>query len=351
MPSEGGTIARDGCRENRGLAITGDCLNERKPLLRITCAALVALLAGACGQDEGRAGAAPPPIEVRGTVRPAQMMTITAPLDGVVSGVEVAEGGAVVAGAAFVQLANASVERDAAVAQTQLDLVDARLRRSGRRPRATATAAAPGNTLEISAQILALRKERYEKLKALRGTNDVTAGDLQQAEVEYLAALRDYGNERRAASGAVPAPAVTDDSELLQLERQRLLAEQKFALYRQSLLAVRAPFAGVVTRLHVTRGQAVYPRDPIAEVSDLATLQVRGGIAADLLRYVRPGMKVDVKILSTPVRTFADEIDAIVPAPAGGAASALPELVITIPNPDASLQPNTEAIITLRPTP
>jgi multidrug resistance efflux pump len=280
------------------------------------------------------------------------MTTITAPLDGVVSGIDVAEGGAVAAGAPLVQLANAAVERDAAVAQTQLDLVDARLRRSGRRPRAT-TAAIPGNTLEISAQILALRKERYDKLKALRGTNDVTAGDLQQAEVEYLAALRDYGNERRAAaslaSGA--APLVTDDSELLQLERQRLLAEQKFALHRQSLLAVRAPFAGVVTRIHVTHGQAVYPRDPIADVSDLATLQVRGGIAADLLRYVRPGMRVDVKILSTPVRTFADEIDAIVPPPAAGGPSALPELVITIPNPDASLQPNTEAIITLRPTP
>ncbi len=301
-----------------------------------------------CGQEESRAGTAPPPIEIRGTVRPAQSATITAQVDGVVNELAAGDGNRIDAGALIVQLGNPAVERDAEVAQAQLDLIDARLRRAGRP--APSAPARSRDTLDIAGQILTLRKQRYEKLKALRGANDVTAGELQQAEVEYLAALRDYNAERRAPAAAAP---VSDDSELLRLERQRIVAEQKFAQHRQSLLGIRAPFAGVLTKVHVTRGQAVYPRDPIADLADLSTLQVRGGIAPDLLRYIRPGMRVDVKIMTTPVRTFADEIDAIVPAQtsAAGAPASLPELVITIPNPDASLQPNVEAIITLRAAP
>jgi HlyD family secretion protein len=354
----------------RRVAAGGACLNfppdpaERRSFLvtlPIVAATLFALLTAGCGREGSGAGAAPPPIEVHGTVRPAQTATISAPIDGVVTSVAASEGGTVAAGALVVQLANASVERDAAVAQAQLDLIDARLRRSGRPARGTArgtptaasASAASGSALAISTRILDLRKERYEKMKALRGTNDVTAGDLQQAEVEYLAALRDYDNERRVTQSApiVPASVAADDSELLRLERQRLLAEQKFAMYRQSLLAVRAPFAGVITRVHARQGASVYPRDPIAEVADLSTLQVRGGIDPELLRYVRPGTHVDLKILSTPVRTIAAQVETIVPAPPGSPQTTLPEMVITLPNADGSLQPNTDAIITVRPTP
>jgi multidrug resistance efflux pump len=305
---------------------------------------LSTLLAAGCAQDESREGTAPPPIELRGSVRPVRSSTITAQVDGVVESVAVTDGGSVSVNGSIVQLSNPAIERDAEVARAQLALIDARLRRSGRP--LTTPRAAPSESLEITAQILELRKARLDKMKALRGTNDVTAGDLQQAEVEYLAALRDYRNERRLPAGE----AFIDDREVLQIERQKIVADQKFAVHRQSLLSIRSPFAGVVTRLLVTAGQPVYPRDPIADVADLSTLQVRAGIAADLLRFVRPGMRVDVKVLSTPVRTFADEIDAIIPASqaAAGGEAALPTVVITIPNPDFSLQANTEAIVTLR---
>ena len=99
----------------------------------------------------------------------------------------------------------------------------------------------------------------------------------------------------------------------------------------------------------MTKGQAVFPRDAIAEVSDASTVHVRGGVAPELLRYIRPGMKVDVRILSVPPRTFADEIDYINPAPAGGSDSSAATVVVTIPNPDGSLQPNTAALIMLQP--
>lgn len=294
-----------------------------------------------CGQNETRAETEPPPIEIRATVAPAQAATVSAQIDGRVEVVHVSPGAAVQANAPLAQLTNAVVERDAAVTGAQLQMIEARLRRASRPVRTAPTR--PSDTLDLSEKILELRRQRFEKMKALRSTNDVTAQDLQQAEVEYLAALRDYNYERRAAAGVSQSPA--DDLELLRIEQQKTAAEQKFAAHRQSLLRIDAPFAGTVTRVHVTPGQTVGPREPIADVADVRTLVVRGGVAPELVRYLRPGMRVDVKVLSVPVRMFADEIDAIVPA--GGDATT-PTVVVTIPNPDHSLQPNTEALITLR---
>jgi multidrug resistance efflux pump len=182
-------------------------------------------------------------------------------------------------------------------------------------------------------------------MKQLRTTNDITARELEVAEVEYLAAQRDYDQERRVVAGAPRAP---DDKELLRIERQKSIAEERFAAQRRSLLHITSPISGTVTRVYVSVGQAVYPRDPIAEVADVATLHVQGNVAPELLRYVKPGVRVEVKVFSIPSRTFVDEIDYVVPVQGAAAESRAAMVVVTIPNPDGSLQPNTEALLTLR---
>ena len=106
----------------------------------------------------------------------------------------------------------------------------------------------------------------------------------------------------------------------------------------------------MVTRLQVSQGEAVFPRDTIAEVSDLTTVQVRGNVAPELLRYIRPGMRVDVRVMTVPPRTFADEIKYVIPVTGTTPESRSATVVVTIPNPDGSLQTNTDALITLRPT-
>ena len=98
----------------------------------IACMVAVTLFAAGCGRSENETGDAPPPIEIRGSVLPAQSMTITAQVDGVVENVAGAPGTRVEAGALVAQLSNAAVERDAAVARAQLQLLDARMRRGSR---------------------------------------------------------------------------------------------------------------------------------------------------------------------------------------------------------------------------
>ena len=273
-------------------------------------------------------------------------MTVVAQIDGRVEQIGTSEGASVAEGGVLVQLINAAVERDAEVTRAQLEMIDRRLR--GSSPRGPVAAARPTDSLAISEKILELKRRRFDKMKSLRGTNDVTARDLEQAEVEYLAALRDYNNERRSMAGG-SAAAVTADPELLRIERQKTMAEQRFAAHRQSLLRVVSPMTGVVTRLHVTPGQPVYPRDPIADITNISTLHVRGEVAPELLRYIRPGTRVDVKILSVPSRTFADEVDYVIPVQGSGGETRAAAVVVSIPNPDGALQPNTEALITLRP--
>jgi len=139
---------------------------------------------------------------------------------------------------------------------------------------------------------------------------------------------------------------LTKELARLRSEREKAAAEEKFATERRALLQIAAPFAGTVMRVHVIPGQAVFPRDPIADLADLSTVQVRGDVAPELLRFLRPGMHVDVKVFSVPPRTFADEIDYVIPAQQTESRAAV--VVVTIPNPDHSAQPNTEALITVR---
>ncbi len=297
-----------------------------------------------CRQNESRADSNPPPIEIKATVHPAQTITITAQLDGQVESINVREGTKVNANDLLVQLTNPIVERDAAYARAQMQLIESRAARG--RHSSSAAPAQPRDNLEITAKILEVRRQRLEKMKQLRKTNDVSARELEVTEIEYLAALREYNNERRVSPGA---PAAGQDDDLLRAERERIAADQRYAAQRESLLHIVSPIAGVVTRLHVTKGQAIFPRDPTAEVSDIATLHVRGSVAPELLRYLRPGMRVDVRILSVPPRSFADEIEYVVPAAGTASESRAATVVVTIPNPDGSLQANTEALITLRP--
>jgi multidrug resistance efflux pump len=295
-----------------------------------------------CRQSETRAEE-PPPIEIKATVHPARSATITAQIDGQVQTIDVREGDAVTANGRIVELTNAVVERDAAVARAQLAWIETRLRRGGRAP--VRVAARPRDNVDITARILEVKQQRLEKMKQLRKTNDITAREVEQAEVEYLAALRDYNQERRGSIG--PSPA-TDDMELLRIEHDKTAAEEQFATQRHALLQITSPIAGTVTRVSVTQGQAVFPRDPIAEVSDVATLHVTGNVAPELLRYIHAGMPVQVKIFSVPPRTFADEIDYVVPVQGSGSDSRTAMVVVSIPNPDRSVQPNTDALITLR---
>jgi multidrug resistance efflux pump len=280
----------------------------------------------ACHEQQEAVAADMPKLEVKATVAKPVTASITAPIDGRVQSLAVREGALVRTGDVLLTLVNPAVDRDLAYAHAQLAVAEYRLRHAGSTPHAV-----DGPLQEI----LRNRKAKLARYEALFRTHDVSLDELENAQNELAAAMRDV-----AASNAAPP----SDPALLQLDAQKAQAEEALADDRKKLLTVAAPVGGVITRIVTSEGEGVFPRDPLLEIANAATLEVRGAIAPELLRYVHPGMAVEIKVFTVPPRRFSETIRNILPATDDAGAT----LVVSVPNPDGALQPGTPALITVR---
>lgn len=292
----------------------------------------------ACNDDREAVAADTPKMEIRAQVASAQTATAVATVDGRVATVDVVEGGAVQPGQLLATLTNAGVERDLATSRAAVALAEQRLREA-RKPIATSLILGDAGARErASAEILKNRQTKRDRYRELYKTRDISKEELENAENEYAAALRDWLGERERASMKV----VQTDTTLLKLELEKAKADQAFVEERKSLLRVTAPIGGVVTRVQARPGETIFVRDPIAEIANNATVDVRGAIAPELVRYVRAGMPVDVKVFTVPPRKFTVPVKAIVPGGTGAT------IVVDLPNPDAVLQAGQQALITVK---
>ena len=288
--------------------------------------ALAALLLGArCNDEHDAIAAGVPQLELRGEIASADTAAAIAPMDGRVAGINVREGSVVQAGSVIATLANASVDRDVAYARAQVAVAEQRLRV---KPQSDG-----GARKKAAATILANRQAKRDRYRALFATHDISKQELEDAENEYAVALRDWLAERE-----VPAA----DTGLLQLELEKARTEEALAADRQSQLNVVAPISGTVTSVKARAGESVFPRDTIAEITDNTKAQVRAAIAPELMRYVRTGMPLQVKVFTVPPRRITAPVRAIVPAASGAT------LLIDLPNPDGVLQPGQQAVITVK---
>jgi HlyD family secretion protein len=301
---------------------------QRPPLVGAMVLAVVPLLAGCRGEQQAVA-ANVAQLDIKATVAPAQTATVTAPFDGRIAALNVREGGIVKAGDIVATLSNPTVERDAASARVQLALAEYHLRHAGKPPRGAKVS-------EATEALVRARKSKVERYRGLYKTRDVSIEELENAEAEYAMALREREAYRQAP--------VTSDPELLRLEVEKARAEAALVADRQSRLTVTAPIAGIVTKLLVNQGESVFPRDPLMEIANAATLDVRGSIAPELMRYVRSGMPAEVKVFTVPPRRFTATIKNIIPPTDPSGAT----IVVSVPNPDNVLQPGTPAVITVR---
>jgi multidrug resistance efflux pump len=303
----------------------------------LACAAACAIV-GACADKPEAAAAGVPTVEVRAEVSSAQTATAFAMFDGRVSTVAVSEGAPVRAGDVVAVMTNASVERDFARARAQVALAEARLR-AARQPAARPRLKADDAARErATAAILANREAKRARYRELFATHDVSKEELENAENEYAAALRDWLAERERAT----VTAAQTDATLLQLELEQAKAEEALATERKAQLNITAPIGGVVTRVPAHPGDTLFGRDPIVEIANNATVTVRGAIAPELVRYVHAGTTVEVKVFTVPPRKFSVPIRAVVPA-SGGAT-----IVVDLPNPDSVLQAGQQALITVK---
>jgi multidrug resistance efflux pump len=297
------------------------------------------LLVARCNDRQDAVAAGVPELELRGEVGNADTAAAITSIDGRVATLAVREGSLLQAGAVIATLSNATIDRDVAFARAQVAVAEQRLREASHPRRSSGVRIDPQRE-RAAAAILANREAKRDRYRELYKTHDVSKQELEDVENEYSAALRDWLAEKERATAQ---PQTTQaDTGLLQLELEKARAEQAAAEDRRTLLTVVAPMSGTVTRVNARIGESVFPRDTIAEITDNTKALVRAPIAPELLRYVRTGMPLQVKIFTVPPRRFTAPVRAIVPGNGGAT------LVIDLPNPDRVLQPGQQAVITVK---
>ena len=298
----------------------------------------VLFLTASCNDQDDAIAAGTPQLELRAAIASAQTANAVAAVDGRIASITVREGSLVKPGTVVATLVNLTMERDLAFARAQVAIAEQRLRNASRPAVRSMSAGDNAARERAAAQILKNRESKRNRYRQLYETRDVSKQELEDAENEYAAALRDWLAERERATVTI----AQTDTGLLKLELERARSDEAFAADRKSMLTIVAPIGGIVTRVNARVGDSVFPRDPIVEIANNATAEVRAPIAPELLRYVRTGKPLEVKVFTVPPRRFSAPVRAIVPG-ANGAT-----LVVELPNPDGVLQAGQQAVITVK---
>jgi multidrug resistance efflux pump len=302
----------------------------------------IALLTARCQVVDPSLGSEVRNIEIKANTAAGKAMTVAAPMDGKITRLAVAEGAGVSGGQLLITLSNPSVERDYELARAQVALAESNLHErnaadGGMRliSNDNGTSGRVENALEL---VLENKRAKLKRYRELRLGRDVSEQELEDAENEYAWAERDYLSQRSPTLVSAPS-----NRRLLETELAKARAEERLARERLQSLQVTSPLPGTVTALRAIEGQPVYTRDPLVDVTDTSTIEVRGTMASDLIRYVHSGTPVEVKVFSVPPRTFKAVIDHVVPMPEGADGSLV---VVRLPNDNNLVRPNTPAKIT-----
>jgi len=252
---------------------------------KISAAAmLLAALAVSANEPEAAPGG------VVGVTEPGQQIELSFPEPGVIRLVDVKEGDAVEAGALLAQL-------DCRVLEAQHEVA---------RMRAASTAAVHSATATLE-----MRQQRLSQLERLAANERANADELARAKADREIALAELQLAREAATEA--------DLEARQIEAR---IEER---------TLRAPFPGVVARIHRETGASVSPQDgPIVTLVRLAELDLVVHLDHRLLDRLAVGSEVPVRALDRPV---AGTATIAFVSPVVDASSGTARVRLALPNP------------------
>ncbi len=264
------------------------------------------------------------------------LLTVTAPANGVLSNVTVAEGDSVSGGALLAQVtvpaansATANVveavsgrisERADATGESheaQLDQLAAR--EAGLRRQVVAMQAelaAVRREQRVRSDQVALSQESVERFRQLRGQQYVTAVQLQQQESQWL--------EQRASLQALSRSEALLDRQLasvgqelaeLPAQRQAVTSAQRrdAAAFRQERLEIaargdavlNAPAAGRVTALLGLPGQTIQAGQPLLTLlPEGSALEAHLLVPSNAIGFVAPGDRVKLRYQAFPYQKF-----------------------------------------------
>ncbi len=228
-------------------------------------------------------------ISVEGRIVAAFHPTSYSPARGIVT-IDVSAGQVVEEGDILAHIASPELRSLVAQEETTLNSLQStneRLRLEARQSRMDNEQQVDLGRVELAAAKRS--RERAEKLHKLGLVNEI---DLESAhDTVVIVSLKLEQAEKRVELGSEILGFELDNAHQ-QLDRQRLLVDELER--RVEALTIRAPVAGLVSRLHVEDRQAVSTNDPLITVVDLSAYEVEIAIAESYSNEINPGTEAVV---------------------------------------------------------
>jgi multidrug resistance efflux pump len=151
-------------------------------------------------------------------------------------------------------------------------------------------------------------KQYLDRIVPLRERDYVTDNEVTDARDKFKAA------EAGVAAATSELQKAQDALGIMGDVNQRIRAAEEAvedAQLNYNYCFVRAPFDGYVTNLNISEGQFANAGQPILTLVDDRNWYVLAYFREDLLDRIRPGMHVDIALLSYPGKQFEGEVQGI----------------------------------------
>jgi len=308
----------------RGLLIyVRQCVARQLGGGRNACWIGVGIVLAAAGS--GRAQQGPTPVSVCpvvqrevasgqtfvGTVMPKRISIIGSAVAERVVAFPVNEGDRVKRGQPLARLRTQTLEIDLAAARAELELRKHELAEleNGSRPEEITQARA--RVLSAKA-LMTLTETRLDRYQRLYKENQAAEDEVNLAVSSHDQAVQAHEEAKAGLALVVAGPR----KEKIAQARARVQSQQEEIRRLQDQIerhTIVAPFDGYVVTEHTEVGQWLATGDPVVELAELDTVDVRVLVLEDYVRYLRVGTEARVTLGALPGRTFTGHVALIVP--------------------------------------
>lgn len=219
---------------------------------------------------------------------------MAARVDGRVAKIEADRSRNVKQGAPLIRIENpellakyAQSQADLAVAQAELARVQAGFRAE--------TIAVRKAEIERAEADVTLAQQTYDRKRALVATHDAPQADLDRATAELAIAQRGLEQARFAYKEAV-AGYTREDLGIAQTKVEAAKAGMETLKSLVDQMVVVAPADSQVFRIPIEDGEFVLPGVPLITLVDLSDMWVQFDLREDLLRDIKVGTKLSVRV-------------------------------------------------------
>ena len=251
-------------------------------------------------------------LERTGEVVATESAVIAATKEGPIAYCPWREGDEVKAGEKLIEIDRQVHQAEARQAEAELKVARAKLAdlKAGTRPEEIDQAKAGVRKWQATLEEVRTTYERQKQLQSQEFTSEQSV-DQARERMEVARAELENAEEKLRMLKAGPTR-----TEIAVQEANVEEAEAEFELARAHLeeCLIKAPFDGVIDKVHVRRGDLATPRSPLIEMFDPDSLVIRFSVPEAHAVTVRPGLPVKVRLDALPGQTFQGEISRAYPS-------------------------------------